>query len=121
MNAQQLIESKDLISNIIEKQASILNIELKSNITSSFTDYGNSTYFYVLNANTNEQVKVRISDHDATNSVRQANEMMFCISKGIETIFNQIEKVTNPERFTITLKQVQYGKNLITIKEYKKN
>jgi hypothetical protein len=38
-----------------------------------------------------------------------------------ETIFNQIEKVTNPERFTITSKQVQYGKNLITIKEYKKN
>lgn len=66
-------------------------------VTNSETDYGNSSYltFYFKD----ELYKIRISDHDATNTVRVEREIMFTEKRTVEEMLNSIEQILFPERF----------------------
>ena len=67
-------------------------------VTDSVTDYGNSSYltFY----HNDNLIKIRISDHDATNSVRVEKEIMFKNDASIEKMTFTIEQILFPERFS---------------------
>lgn len=91
------------------------NIQTESGISSSETDYGISHYFFVINSISNCETKVRVSDHPATNSVRQEREIMLNLT---DKDFQKLEKITHPERFDITLEHINTGRNVITVKKY---
>jgi len=65
---------------------------------SSSTDFGDSFYL-----TTNTGLKIRISDHDATNSVRVEKEIMFKNSDTLERMIYTIEQIAFPERFGFRL------------------
>ncbi len=103
--------------NKISKLLAKYNIKTESPLQTSETDFGISHYFYVINPRTGEELKVRVSDHPATNPVREATERMLTLT---EKDFESLEKVTNPERFDITEKEIPNGKGKIKVKEYKR-
>ena len=66
-------------------------------LCNSNTDFGNSSYLtFYHNENL---VKIRISDHDATNSVRVEKEVMFKNDTPIEKMTFTMEQILFPERF----------------------
>lgn len=73
------------------------------NISVSNTDYGTSCYFNIYSdLLLAERVKVRISDHDATNPVRMATEIMigrFTTLEAINELFLPYEQAIFPSRF----------------------
>lgn len=100
-----LFKKDDEIKEFIKIRKSQIIDALKNNniITETYpytsnTDYGISTYFTVKSPEGKIQ-KIRISDHEATNSERVKTEWMFSSKTPISEIINRIEKFTNPERF----------------------
>lgn len=72
--------------------------------TISSTNYGNSGYILVKKVCPINYVvdicKIRISDHDATNSVRQATEIMIDqIRFNLDELMTRVERAMYPERF----------------------
>ena len=70
----------------------------------SRTDFGESTYFYVLNPNTNQSVKVRISDHSVTNLDRIFNEVHITtqspLGMDLDRAWNEIQfKIDRDKKF----------------------
>lgn len=75
------------------------DIKIEGSISTSTTDYGISHYFYVKDGDSKDRIKVRISDHEATNEYRQQNEYML---NGVnEENIKRLELLTNPERFEL--------------------
>ena len=70
----------------------------------SSTDFGNSGYIIIKKECPIEYLinvcKVRISDHSATNTVRQATEIMIDLVKfNIDELILKVERAVYPERF----------------------
>lgn len=66
--------------------------------TTSETDFGVSCYLTV------NGLKIRVSDHEATNSVRVEREIMFNYAKKtIKEMTYTVEQVAFPERFELSL------------------
>lgn len=78
----------------------------------SSTDYGDSYYL-----TTNTGIKVRISDHDATNVVRVEKEIMFKITDTLERMMFTLEQIVFPERFEF--RRCQIGEKPTHIKNGK--
>ena len=77
----------------------------------SQNDYGTSGYIYVSCYEREKTFKFRISDHDATNSVRLATEFMLNVNSNAINVENEylcdrVEQFIYPERFrTVRVKQ----------------
>ena len=70
----------------------------------SSTDFGNSGYIIIKKECPVEYLinvcKVRISDHSATNSVRQATEIMIDLVRfNLDDLISRVERAVYPERF----------------------
>lgn len=59
----------------------------------SNTDFGVSCYL------TTNNLKIRVSDHEATNSFRVENEIMFDFKIDVEKMVSTIEQIAFPDRF----------------------
>ena len=102
MTTLQTIENKVEIA--IQAINSILPEGYFTSNTISSTNYGNSGYIIVKKVCPINYIvhicKIRISDHDATNSVRQATEIMIDLLKfNINDLITRVERAIYPERF----------------------
>jgi hypothetical protein len=83
-----------------EQIAEILKKELGTNdiaTSRSETDFGVSEY--VTFWQNDELVKIRVSDHEATNKIRVEREIMFKDNESVEKMWGTIEQIIFPERF----------------------
>lgn len=74
-----------------------------TNVTESSTAYGYSAYItikrwdaelYCVNV-----AKIRVSDHEATNPVRQATEIMTDLGDSIDKVMDMIDRALNPRNW----------------------
>jgi hypothetical protein len=70
----------------------------------SSTDFGNSGYIFIKKVCPVDYVinicKVRISDHSATNSVRQATEIMIDLVRfNLDELMTRIDRSLNPDNY----------------------
>jgi hypothetical protein len=82
----------------------------------SENDYGVSNYitFY----HNGELVKIRISDHEATNPVRVEKEIMFSDTTSVGAMVNKLEQILFPERFEF--RPIKVGEKATHIKNGQK-
>lgn len=59
----------------------------------SETNFGISCYLTIFN------FKIRVSDHESTNSFRVENEIMFDFKIDVEKMVSKIEQIAFPDRF----------------------
>ena len=102
MTTLELIEQKMEVA--LQAINNILPSGYHTGIALSSTDFGNSGYIIIKKECPVEYLinvcKVRISDHSATNSVRQATEIMICqIRFNIDELMTRVERAVYPERF----------------------
>lgn len=102
MTTLQAIENKVEIA--LQAINSILPEGYYTTNTISSTNYGNSGYILVKKVCPINYIvdicKIRISDHDATNSVRQATEIMIDLVRfNINDLIIRVERAMYPERF----------------------
>jgi capsular polysaccharide biosynthesis protein len=94
MQSEKINSKLELISNWIKNEYSIEKI---GKIIST-TDFGVSGY---LTFYKNEKlIKIRVSDHSASNSVRLENEIMFSVSDKIEKNLFTLKQILSPEKFS---------------------
>jgi hypothetical protein len=70
----------------------------------SSTDFGNSGYIFIKKVCPVDYIinicKVRISDHSATNSVRQATEIMVDLVRfNLDELMTRIDRALNPDNY----------------------
>jgi hypothetical protein len=70
----------------------------------SSTDFGNSGYIFIKKVCPVDYIinicKVRISDHSATNSVRQATEIMVDLVRfNLDELMSRIDRALNPDNY----------------------
>jgi len=70
----------------------------------SSTDFGNSGYIFIKKVCPVDYIinicKVRISDHSATNSVRQATEIMVDLVRfNLDELMTRIDRAMNPDNY----------------------
>lgn len=102
MTTLELIEIKIAIA--VEAINNILPTGYHTGIALSSTDFGNSGYIIIKKECEIEYLinvcKVRISDHSATNSVRQATEIMIDLVRfNLDELISRVERAVYPERF----------------------
>ena len=102
MTTLELIEQK--IEVALQAINNILPSGYHTGIALSSTDFGNSGYIIIKKECPVEYLinvcKVRISDHSATNSVRQATEIMIDLVKfNLDDLISRVERAVYPERF----------------------
>lgn len=87
------------LAEIVKAQFEAKGFETSS-ISISNTDYGTSCYFKLISdVLVDGYIKVRVSDHDATNVSRMSNEIMIFSNSDIDAKIESAEKIIFSERF----------------------
>jgi hypothetical protein len=102
MTTLQLIEQKIEIA--LQAINNLLPEGYYTTNTISSTDFGNSGYILVKKIDAIDYVidicKIRISDHSATNSVRQATEIMIDLLRfNLDELMTKIDRALNPNNY----------------------
>ena len=104
------MKAAELISQALEQKG------IKSNYSTSNTDYGTSCYFtFYKNSESLERLKIRISDHSVTNRYRMEEEMHIMDNQVDEQKANSVAETVEyylfPERFCfIPAEKMEKGK-----------
>jgi hypothetical protein len=81
-------------------QEAIIAKGIEANFSVSNTDYGVSCYFtFYKNSESNEKLKIRISDHNVENYDRMVNELHVTDFHTAARVANAVELYLFPERF----------------------
>lgn len=111
-----IMKAAELISQALERKG------IKSNYSTSHTDYGTSCYFtFYKDSESLEHLKIRVSDHSVTNSYRMAEEMhvsdMDVDVEKAESVAESVEFYLFPERFSfVPAASMEKGKKYHMIK-----
>lgn len=110
------MKAAELISQALERKG------IKSNYSTSHTDYGTSCYFtFYKDSESLEHLKIRVSDHSVTNRYRMEEEMHIVDvevdSEKAKSIAETVEYYLHPERFSfIPAEKMEKGKKYHMIK-----